>query len=441
MAGRTAPFSRFEWMIAWRYIRAKRAEGGVSAMTWISLIGITLAVFALVATLAVRSGLRADMVDIMVGSSPHVTVRMSDIETITVTQGDFTQEVQRRIDTIAAYDDWRARIAGVDGVERVDPVVSDFALMTLGQTSHLVNVNGIRPDDLAAIPRVVEPIWREGSLADFGRAPNGIAIGRGVADQLGLGVGSRVTLLTANGVQTAAGRSPRSASFEVIYVFQTGGQILDRSRVYMPLDKAQDFFGVDGAVDQLQVFLHDPEDDAAMKARVSEVLPPGGWLYSWKDESGDFLRALALEDNALFILLSILVLIASMNIVSGLIMLVKNKGRDIGILRTMGLDQSSVLRVFFLCGAWIGTFGTLLGVILGAVFALNIDHVYSFVNWLSGSGVDELTARGFIFPSAILRAGDIAMAAGLSLGLSWGITLFPARRAARMNPVEALRYE
>lgn len=441
MAGRTAPFSSFEWMIAWRYIRAKRAEGGVSAMTWISLIGITLAVFALVVTLAVRTGLRSDLIDILVGSNAHITVKMSAVETVTVTQGDFSTDVVQRINTIADYDAWRARIEAVEGVQRVDPVVSNFALMTSGQLSLLVNANGIRPDDLAGIPRVVDPLWRQGSLEDFGRTENGIAVGRGVAEDLGLTIGSRVTLITAQGVQTAAGRSPRSATFEVVYIFQTGGQILDNSRVYMPLTKAQDFFGVDGAVDQLQVFLDDPQDDVAMRLKVAEALPAGGWLYTWKDESGDYLRALSLEDNALFILLSILVLIASMNIVSGLIMLVKNKGRDIGILRTMGLDQGAVLRVFFLVGAWIGTAGTVLGVGLGVLFALNIDHVYGFVNWLSGNGVAELSARGFIFPSAILRPADIVSAMALSLGLSWGITIFPARRAARMNPVEALRYE
>jgi lipoprotein-releasing system permease protein len=175
-----------------------------------------------------------------------------------------------------------------------------------------------------------------------------------------------------------------------------------------------------------------------------ELLQAGGpeaLTWTWRDSSGAFLRALTVEDNVMFIIMSILVLIAAMNIVSGLIMLVKNKGRDIGILRTMGLTEGSVLRVFFLCGAFTGVLGTVFGVALGCLFAIYIDPLFSLVNYLSGGGVWDPSIRGIYNLPAKLMLGDVLSAVGLSLGLSFVVTLFPARRAARMNPVEALRYE
>jgi lipoprotein-releasing system permease protein len=211
--------------------------------------------------------------------------------------------------------------------------------------------------------------------------------------------------------------------------------------VYLPLDEAQNFFNRGDAVDELEVMVEDPEAIDAMLPDLMAAMGPRALVWTWRDSAGAFLRALTVEDNVMFILLSILVLIASMNIISGLIMLVKNKGRDIGILRTMGLTEGSVLRVFFICGASIGTVGTIAGVALGCLFALYIDPVFAFINYASGGGVWDPSIRGIYQLPAELRLPDVLSAVALSLGLSWVITLFPARRAARMNPVEALRYE
>jgi lipoprotein-releasing system permease protein len=428
MAKTPAPFAPFEWMIAWRYLRAKRAEGGVSAMTWISVIGITLAVFALIATLCVRSGFRAEFVDTILGANAHVAV---------LSQGQVT--AQGRIDrTFADYDEMADRILAVDGVTRAAPLVLGQVMVNLRSRNSGVQVFGIRAKDLATLPRIADPTTALGDIADFGP---GIAIGRGVADKLGATVGDRIRLISPDGVKTAFGTSPRVNAYEVAYVFSAGRYDIDNTRVYVPFEEAQSFFNREGVVDRIEVMVTEPERVDAM---LPAILTAAGDLavpWTWQDAAGDFLRALEVEDNVMFIILSILVLIASMNIVSGLIMLVKNKGRDVGILRTMGLSEGSILRVFFICGALTGLVGTVVGVILGCLFAIYIDPIFAFVNWAMGGGVWDPSIRGIYALPAELHLGDVLKAIGLSLGLSFVVTIFPARRAARMNPVEALRYE
>ncbi|HDR27721.1 lipoprotein-releasing ABC transporter permease subunit [Rhodovulum sp.] len=415
-------------MIAWRYLRARRAEGGVSVMTWISLIGITLAVFALIATLAVRAGFRAEFVDTILGANAHVTVYSS-------TRVD-EQGVASR--TIPDYAAMAERLRAVPGVTRVAPLVRGQVMAASGSGNSGVEVYGIAPEDLATIPRIADP---ETALGDIARFPEGIAIGTGVARELGVGVGDRIRLISPEGVKTPFGTSPRVNAYEIVYVFSAGRYDIDRTRVYMPFAEAQGYFNREGVADELEVMVTDPE-------RIDELTLPllraGGervLLWTWRDASGAFLRALDIEDNVMFIILSILVLIAAMNIVSGLIMLVKNKGRDIGILRTMGLTEGAVLRVFFICGAFVGLIGTFFGVILGCLFAIWIDPIFSAVNYVAGGGVWDPSIRGIYELPAKLRARDVLSAVILSLGLSFVVTIFPARRAARMNPVEALRYE
>lgn len=425
---RTAPFSRFEWMIAWRYLRARRAEGGVSVMTWISLLGITLAVFALIATLAVRSGFRTEFVDTILGSNAHVTVYQS----AEVTERG---QLDRRIDD---YDGLAARLREVDGVIRAAPLVKGQVMANLRQRNAGVEVFGISLENLKTIPRVARAETAQGDLARFNE---GVAIGSGVAREIGASVGDRIKLISPNGVKTAFGTSPRVKSYEVVYIFTAGRYDIDRTRVYVPFEEAQSYFNIEGRADEIEVMVEDPE---AVDLMALDLIRAGGertLIWTWRDSSGGFLRALEIEDNVMFIILSILVLIAAMNIVSGLIMLVKNKGKDIGILRTMGLTEGSVLRVFFICGAFTGVIGTVLGVILGCLFAIYIDQVFSFVNFLSGGGVWDPAVRGIYQLPAELRLEDVLKAISLSLGLSFVVTIFPARRAARMNPVEALRYE
>ena len=428
MTSRTPPFAAFEWMIAWRYLRARRAEGGVSTMTWISLIGVALAVFALIATLAVRSGFRAEFVDTVLGANAHATIYYTSTST---PSGQMSRAIED-------YADLTRRLADVPGVSRAAPLIKGQVMATNQGRSAGVEVFGIRAEDMMAIPRIAHSDRARG---DIGRFDQGIAIGEGVARELNAQVGDRIRVISPEGARTAFGTSPRVNSYEVVYIFSAGRYDIDRTRVYLPFAEAQNFFNRDGVADEIEVMLNRPEDVDSM---VYPLLRAGGeraMIWTWRDSAGSFLRALDIEDNVMFIILSILVLIAAMNIISGLIMLVKNKGRDIGILRTMGLSEGSILRVFFLCGSLVGVPGTAIGLVAGCLFALYIDPIFAFVNYVAGGGVWDPSIRGIYALPAELRLVDVVKAVSLSLGLSFVVTIFPARRAARMNPVEALRYE
>jgi lipoprotein-releasing system permease protein len=428
MAKSTAPFSGFEFMIAWRYLRARRAEGGVSVMTWISLIGITLAVFALILTLAVRAGFRAEFVDTILGANAHVTVYSSGV---VGADGQLIRGFMQP-DAVAAA------VAKVPGVTRAAPLVKGKVMVSDGEDTTGAEVYGLLPEDLATIPRVGEGAEAIGELARF---PEGIAIGSGIARELGITVGDRVRLISPSGVKSPMGFSPRINAYEVVYIFSAGRYDIDTTRIYMPFVEAQSYFNKEGRADEIEVMVETPDAIESYGEAVLQAAGPAALLWTWKDSSGAFLRALDIEDNVMFVILSVLVLIAAMNIVSGLIMLVKNKGRDIGILRTMGLTEGSVLRVFFICGAFTGVLGTVAGVVLGCLTALNIDSIMSAINWINGAEVWDPSIRGIYSLPAKLQFGDVMSAVALSLGLSFVVTLLPARRAARMNPVEALRYE
>lgn len=429
-----SPFSRFEWIIAWRYLRAKRSEGGVSVMTWISLIGITLAVFALIATLAVRSGFRSEFVGTILGANAHATLYSHG-------EVNVAGRLDRRISDYEALAEAARR---VEGVIHAAPLIKGQVMASRADRNAGVQVFGISGTDLAEVPGVSGSEQARGDLARFDTgegAAQGVAIGAGVARTLGLRVGDKIKLISPNGVRTAMGTSPRVKAYEVVYIFSVGRYDIDSTRIYMPFGEAQSYFNREGFADEVDLMVTDPETVDRLVLPLLQEAGPAFGVWTWRDASGGFLRALEVEDNVMFVILSILVLIATMNIVSGLIMLVKNKGRDIGILRTIGLSEGSIMRVFFLCGSFTGVIGTLLGVALGCLFAIYIDPVFSFVNFIMGGGVWDPSIRGIYALPAELRLGDVLSAVALSLGLSFVVTIFPARRAARMNPVEALRYE
>ena len=425
---RMLPFSSFEFLIAWRYLRSKRSEGGISVMTLISMIGIALAVAALIIVLAVRSGFRTEFVDAILGANAHVTVFEYNVDP---QNGKLNYAIKN-------YNALTEKIAKVPGVKRAAPIIRNQVMANSADFNTGVVVYGISLDNLKSIPNIAGSDRGQGNIDDF---ENGVAIGVGVAKSLRLDLGDRIKLISPNGIQTAFGISPRVKSFTVSYIFSAGHYEIDQTRLYMTFKDAQSFFDREGLADEIEVFIDEPELVERFEPSLKKVISENVIIETWRDYAGGFLRALAIEDNVMLVIMIVLILLSTMNIISGLIMLVKNKGKDIGILRTMGLTRGSILRIFFLCGAGIGLVGTVLGVIVGILFVLNIDAIFSVVNYVSGGEVWDPSIRGIYHLPSELRGVDVLKAVGISLSLSFVITIFPARRAARMDPVEALRNE
>ena len=418
----TRPFAGFEWLIAGRYLRARRRERAISAITGFSLVGIMLGVATLIIVMSVMNGFRDELVTRILGVNGHVLVLPGG-------------------QNIENYEDLAARIATDAEVIRAAPIVEGQVMASSRGGTAGVLVRGESPADARTLEALANPEASEGSLDDFG-VDGGIAIGSGVADQLGLVVGDSVKLISPKGLRTVLGPAPATVrSFRVAYIFRIGMTEYDKVLVYMPLDEAQKFFLKPERVDQIEVMIKTPDEVERVVARLSAELDQPVRLWTWRDQNGGYLKALRTERVVMFVILSLIILVAALNIISGLIMLVKDKGRDIGILRTIGLTRGAVMRIFFICGSSIGVVGTILGVVLGTLFTLNIKTIQAAVEWVIGASVWDPTVRYLTEIPAILHFGDVALTTGIALGLSFLATLYPAWRAARMNPVEALRYE
>jgi lipoprotein-releasing system permease protein len=424
IGSRAPPFGLWERMLAGRYLRAKRSQGGVALISIISFVGIMLAVATLIIVMSVMNGFRAELLSRILGFNGHLYVA-----------GGVLDAPDR--DAVVK------RIAQVPGVVQAAPVIEAQAIaMGPSQISGAI-VRGMRPADLAATKIVSGNITR-GSLKGFGDGEYGgetIVIGERLAQALGVQPGDPLTLISPSGGATAFGGTPLQKTYTVGATFTVGMSQYDQAYIYMPLEQAQLFFGREGTVDVIEVKLADPDKAAAMKAPVTRAAGPTALVTDWTQRDSSFWGALKVERNVMRLILMLLVAIAAMNIISGLVMLVKNKGRDIAILRTMGAGQGSIMRIFFMAGASIGVMGTAVGLIVGILFCLNIGPLQDLVEWATGQAVFSSDVYFLSHIPAKVDWREVSIITFWALAMSFLATLPPAWRASRLDPVEALRYE
>lgn len=414
-------FSSYEWMIAFRYMLPNKKQLFTSVISIISLIGIMLGVFALIVVMAVMNGFRAELLDRILGMNGHLVVQAVD--------SDFND-----------YNTIIPRVEGVDGVKFVLPVVEGQALAqgdSNGGTGALVR--GMREQDLAKLTTVTKNI-KFGTLENFDKQ-DGVAIGSGMAEKLGLSVGSDIRIITPDGDVTPFGVNPRVKAYKVTAIFSVGMSEYDSIFIFMPLKEAQAFFNLGNKVQSLEVFLNNADEVSQVSPEVEKAVGRQVYSVDWRSRNQAFFSALQVERNVMFFILSLIVLVAALNIISGLIMLVKDKGHDIAILRTMGARQSSIMRIFIMTGMVIGVLGTILGLLLGVLTCANIGHIQDFVSWLFN--VDVFNPQLYFLAKlpAKLEWGETALVVFMALFLSFLATIIPAWRAAKLDPVQALRYE
>ena len=415
----TRPFAAYEWMIAMRYLRAKRKEAFVSVISVISLVGIALGVATLIIVMSVMGGFRHQIIKSLLGFNGHVMV----------------QAVGQ---PLADYNSVTARLARVPGVTWAAPIIDGQVMATAYGRNTGVLVRAIRPADLKSLTAVSSTLSKD-ALENF--SGDGVIPGSGVATKLGLRVGDPVTLISPNGDETPFGTTLRNKAYIVAGTFNVGNAIYDANAVFMPLDEGQAFFGYDGAVTDISVMLADPDTDYAMMPALAQAAGRGVRLQPWQEINRAYLEVIEIEGNVMSLILSLIILVAALNIISGLYMLVSDKAADIAILRTMGASRGAVMRVFVIAGMSIGVTGTLLGLALGVTFCLNIERIRQGLQTVTGVKLFDETFYFLQRMPADLDAGQVSFVVALALIFSFLATIYPSWRAARLDPVEALRYE
>ena len=412
-------FSALERMIAMRYLRARREEGFISVIAGFSLAGIALGVGTLIVVMSVMNGFRAELMSRILGLNGHLGVRAVS-------------------GSLKDFDSLAERLRAIPGVVSVTPLVEGQVMATANGVAGGALVRALRPDDLKARRAIAEGIER-GSLDDF-EGRSAVLVGDSFARRYGLAPGSTLRLISPETSTTAFGTMPRTKTYKVAAIFDVGMFQYDNGFVFMTLDAAQRHFRTGQAVTQLEVFLDDPDGVDGIKPQIRGQTERKLRLIDWQQSNAAFFNAIEVERNVMFLILTLIILVAAFNIVSSLIMLVKDKGSDIAILRTMGASRAAVMRIFLLAGASIGIVGTLIGFMLGLAFASNIETIRGWLEALSGT---NLFAAEIYFLSRLpsrVEADDVLFVVGLSIALSLLATLYPAWRAARLDPVEALRY-
>ncbi len=429
----TRPFAPFEWILAGRYLRARRREGFISVISLFSFLGILLGVATLIVVMAVLNGFRAELLDKILGFQGHASVYHSDVS------------------PIEDYVDLQNRISQIPGVTRAVALVEGQAMASSLRNNTGALVRGISEADIQKLSSLnnadLRTALNEPGVPDekpgftgFDKSA-GVAIGERMAWKHRLGLGSSLTIISPDGPDTVVGNAPRIRDYPVVAIFKVGMSDYDENVIYMPLAEAQDYFVMEQGVTQIEVMVEKPDEIDSLVASLADTAGDAMTVNTWKQRNVTFFNALAVERNVMFLVLTMIILVAALNIISGLIMLVKDKGRDIAILRTMGATRGSIQRVFFLTGAAIGTAGTLGGFLVGLLICLNTENIRKFISFVSG--VDPFNPEIYYLAQlpAKMDPWQTLSIVLMALGLSFLATLYPSWRAARLDPVEALRYE
>jgi lipoprotein-releasing system permease protein len=420
MARLSRPFSGFEWMVAARYLRAKRQESFISVISGFSLVGIALGVATLIIVMSVMNGFRAELLGRILGLNGHLIV-------------------QSLTGSIPDYDALAARLRMIPGVTSAAPLIEGQVLVNTEGASFGGLVRGLETEDLKRLTTVSSTL-STGALEGFDDGES-VILGARLAERLGLVPGMMVTLVAPKGAVTPFGTTPRIKTYRVSGTFRVGMSEYDQSYIFMPLMEAQLFFGLENAVQGIEIMVAAPDQVQAWRPQVAAAVGPSARLIDWQQMNSSLFGALTVERNVMFLILTLIILVAALNIISGLIMLVKDKGHDIAILRTMGATRSAVMRIFFITGASIGIVGTLAGFLLGVLVCLNIEHLRRLIGWLTDT---DLFAPELYYLSQLpaeMDTGETASVVIMALVLAILATLYPSWRASRLDPVEALRYE
>jgi len=419
-AAGAGPFSHFERLVAWRYLRSRRKEAAVSVISAISFTGIMLGVATLIVVMAVMNGFRTELLTRMLGIEGHMTILPIDMP-------------------LNDYEVLADRLAAVPGVRLAVPMVQGQVLSSGPRgTGTGAIVRGLREQDVAKL--TMGQNIRQGTLDNFD-AGEGVLIGSRMAQRLGIGIGDNITLFSPEGDITPFGVTPRVKAYPIQGIYEIGISDYDASFVFMAMNEAQLFFNVEGLAQQIEVFVDDPDNIAEFYPLIEDAAQRPVSITDWRQRNQVFFSALEVERNVMFMILTMIVLVAALNIISGMIMLVKDKGHDIAILRTMGATSGAIMRIFMMAGASIGVAGTFAGLILGTVLCLNVESIRQFFSWVSGTTIFNPEIYFLSKLPADMESGETISVVLIALALSFLATLFPAWRAARLDPVEALRYE